>query len=67
MKNEILAVIGLVVLLIFLIAIQPWAIMILWNWLMTDSFGVKGINYWQAFGFLILCQLLFNSTINWRK
>lgn len=38
------------------------AIMILWNWLMPDIFGLKEISYWQSVGLVILCNLLVGST-----
>ena len=33
----------------------------LWNILMPDLFGLKAINYWQAFGMVILAKLLFGA------
>ena len=33
----------------------------LWNWLMPELFGLKVIEYWQAFGLMILCGMLFKS------
>ena len=59
MDKDILAVIGLIILLIFVIAVYPWIVMLLWNWLLPDLFGFKEINYWQSFGILVLCQILF--------
>jgi hypothetical protein len=34
----------------------------LWNWLMPDLFGLKTITYWQAFGIVILGQLIFGGS-----
>jgi hypothetical protein len=36
-------------------------VMLLWNWLMPDIFGLKRLNYWQAWGLLILCTILFKG------
>ncbi|MBN1665354.1 MAG: hypothetical protein JW943_17295 [Deltaproteobacteria bacterium] len=36
----------------------------LWNWLMTDLFGLKAINYYQAFGLVLLARLLVGG---WHK
>ncbi len=36
-----------------------YVLMLLWNWLMPDLFGVPRVDYWQAFGILILAKLLF--------
>ena len=35
--------------------------MLLWNWLMPDIFGLKRLTYWQAWGLLILCHILFKG------
>ncbi len=33
----------------------------LWNWLMPEIFGLPIINYWQAFGLIILAKIFFGS------
>ncbi|MCU0277146.1 MAG: hypothetical protein MUF02_09925 [Acidobacteria bacterium] len=38
-----------------------WVVMLLWNWLMPDIFGLKRLTYWQAWGLLILSHILFKS------
>lgn len=40
------------------------AVMLLWNWLMPDLFGLPRVSYWQAVGLLALCHLLFKSHIS---
>lgn len=42
----------------FALAIGALA-MVLWNWLMPTIFGLTVINYWQAFGIVLLAKLLF--------
>lgn len=42
-------------------------VMVLWNWLMPMLFGLKEINYWQAFGIVILAKLLFAGFAPQRK
>lgn len=37
-------------------------VMLLWNWLMPDLFGLVEVTYWQAYGLYILCTLLFKSS-----
>jgi hypothetical protein len=32
---------------------------LLWNWLLPPLFGWRMINFWQAFGLLALCRILF--------
>jgi len=50
--------------IVFVIAIG-FVIMLLWNWLMPDLFGLSTINYWQAVGLLILSKILFSG--GWSK
>ncbi len=33
----------------------------LWNWLAPMLFGWKAITFWQAFGLLVLCRMLFGG------
>lgn len=43
-----------------LVALMPWALLLLWNWLMPELFGLKTVDYWQALGLLALSFLLFH-------
>jgi len=36
-------------------------VMLLWNWLMPSVFGLSCIDFWQAFGLLVLSRLLFGT------
>ena len=36
-------------------------VMHLWNWLMPSLFGWRQITFWQAFGILALCRILFGG------
>lgn len=36
-------------------------IMLLWNWLMPEIFGLTTINFWQALGLFILSRILFSG------
>ena len=38
-----------------------FVIMLLWNWLMPELFGLVTINFWQAVGLLILSKILFGG------
>ncbi|HLI92443.1 MAG TPA: hypothetical protein VKU83_02480 [Puia sp.] len=47
-------------------------VMLLWNALMPDIFGMRLISYWQALGLLILSKILFTGMRGgpgrgWRK
>lgn len=45
-------------------ALLSYAVMLLWNWLMPDIFGLTEITYWQAVGLLVLCKILFGGLGN---
>lgn len=36
-------------------------VMRLWNWLVPAIFGLHAITFWQAFGLLVLCRILFGG------
>jgi hypothetical protein len=36
-------------------------VMHLWNWLLPPLFGFKQLTFWQAFGMLALCRILFGN------
>jgi hypothetical protein len=59
--EKILVGIGFGILGLGFIAFFGWVVMLLWNWLMPDIFGLKQIGYWQAWGLLILCTILFKG------
>ena len=42
--------------------IFAWPVMLLWNWLMPVIFGLPPLTFWQSFGLMLLCSLLFKST-----
>jgi uncharacterized membrane protein len=45
----------------FFIFLGGWIVMHLWNWLMPALFGWHIITFWQAFGLLFLCRILFGG------
>ena len=58
---KILFGIGFGILGIGLLAFFGWAVMSLWNWLMPEIFGLKRLDYWKAWGLLVLCWILFKK------
>ncbi len=36
-------------------------VLLLWNWLLPPLFGWRQITFWQAFGILALCRILFGG------
>ncbi|MCG2811079.1 MAG: hypothetical protein L6428_06450 [Candidatus Aminicenantes bacterium] len=61
LPQKILIGIGFAILGIALAFLFGWVVMLLWNWLMPDIFGLKRVTYWQAWGLLILCCILFKD------
>ena len=55
--------IGVVVLLVLLSGLLVWA---LWNALLPDLFGFKGIGYWQAVGLCLLVRALSLGIVRMR-
>lgn len=41
--------------------IMGYFVMLLWNWLMPVIFHLGVIDYWQAFGIVVLAKLLFGT------
>jgi hypothetical protein len=35
-----------------------WIVLLLWNWLMPEIFGLPRIGYWQAWGLVLLSHIL---------
>lgn len=43
------------------VAVFGAIVMVLWNWLMPELFGLTAISFWQAAGLLTLCKILFGG------
>jgi hypothetical protein len=61
LPQKIMIGIGFGVVGIGFVFLCGWVVMLLWNWLMPDIFGLKRLTYWQAWGLLILCHILFKG------
>ena len=53
------ALLGLIAILIVILG---YPLMLLWNWLMPEIFGLPEITFWQAIGLNLLSTILFKST-----
>ena len=55
---------GVLVVLVIVVlgAITAWPTMLLWNWLVPSILHLREINFWEAWGLLILTGFLFKST-----
>ena len=47
--------------ILVLLFIFGWIVMLLWNWLMPEIFGLTTLSYWQAWGLLLLSSILFKD------
>ena len=66
MNIAVTIVIGILVFaLVAVISALP--VMLLWNWLMPDIFGLTTINFWQALGICFLSSCLFGRTSSNKK
>ena len=59
-KFRFRAVLGILVML-GMIAVFGVVVMLLWNALLPEIFGLPALNYWQAAGILLLSRILFGG------
>ena len=57
--QKVATVVGLI---IVVAAVMSLPVMLLWDWLMPEIFGLKEISWLQAWGLMFLSGLLFRST-----
>ena len=50
-----------VVMLFVAAALMSLPVMLLWDWLMPGIFGLRTISWFEAWGLLFLCGMLFKS------
>lgn len=60
-KTKIGWIIGGLSLAVLLAFLFGYLVMILWNWIMPLVFGLPEIDYWLAFGIIILARLIFGG------
>ena len=58
---KILIGIGFGILGILFLGLLGFVVMALWNWLMPEIFGLGPVDYWQAWGLLVLSTILFKN------
>jgi hypothetical protein len=54
-------IIGGVLLAGLLAFLLGFVVMLLWNWLMPQIFGLPEITYWQGWGLVVLAHILFKA------
>lgn len=47
--------------LLFAFTVTSVGVYIIWNWLVTDIFGLRVITYFEAFALNVLARLLFQT------
>jgi hypothetical protein len=60
-KSKIGWIVGGIFLAVFLAFLFGYVVMLLWNWIMPALFNLPEINYWMAFGIIILGRLIFGG------
>jgi len=60
--ETLMKIIGWIVLIIAMSILAAIPLMLLWNALMPDIFGIIEISFWQALGLMILSSILFKSS-----
>lgn len=53
---------AIVVIAVLIIVIMTFPTMLLWNWIAAGIFGLPTLTFWQTFGLMFLCNLLFKNT-----
>jgi len=56
-----MGIIGAITSVLLKLALKGAVIMLLWNALMPQIFGLTVLNYWQSMGLIILTSELFES------
>lgn len=57
--NKIAEILTVVIIIVLIISVP---VMVLWNWLMPDIFGLPQITFWQAIGISLLTTILFKNS-----
>lgn len=60
-------VIGTLALAFGCVALEAWIVMALWNWLIVGLLGAGTLTFWPAVGLIVLCNLLFKSSITVKR
>jgi len=62
MKSKLESFAAVVGLLAIFAVLLGYPVMLLWNWLMPDIFGLPQITFWQAIGLHFLSSALIKSS-----
>jgi hypothetical protein len=67
MKSTIEAIALFLGTIAIIVVLLGYPVMLLWNWLMPELFGLSEVTFWQAIGLNILCTILFRPSISVKK
>lgn len=65
--NFVTMILATVAILFVIAAVMSLPVMLLWDWLMPGIFGLREITWFEAWGLLLLCGLLFKSHTSGNK
>jgi hypothetical protein len=54
-------ILGGIVLAAALALLFGLVVMVLWNWIMPEVFGLNPLTYWQSWGIVLLAHILFKA------
>jgi hypothetical protein len=54
-------IVGGIVLAAVLALLFGLLVMVLWNWIMPEVFGLNPLTYWQSWGIVLLAHILFKA------
>jgi len=63
----IIALASVVAIAVFFGLLVSLPVMLLWDWLMPTLFHLTTITWMQAWGLMILCALLFKTSVSFKK
>ena len=62
MKNNLETFAAFLGIIAIAMVLLGYPVMLLWNWLIPEIFGLPIINFWQAIGLNLLSTILFRSS-----
>ena len=52
-------IVKMILFVLLFVTLISTVLMLLWNWLLPEIFGLPEISFWQAFGLLLLSKIIF--------
>lgn len=67
--EDILCIILAIILITFLVILDAWIAMLLWNSIVVPIFGLPILSIWETLGIIIIIRLFFpfNFNYNYKK